>query len=300
MKKPPMGPPPAGFKPPMADLSGVRRMELDIPYGSESPAQRLDMFWPETGEGPFPTLVYVHGGGFALGDKRDSHLDGYLGCLARGFALAAVEYRLSGEALFPAAVLDCRSAVRYLRDNAARRRVDPHRLCAIGGSAGGNLAAMLGMNIPNGAFPGETQARGTQPFVQAAVDQFGPMNFKTMDAQARENGVSFDDHDTPQSPESKYLGAPVQQAENAAQANPLTYAGEAMCPMLVQHGTADRLVPFAQSEEFVEGLRARGLGDRVIFTPLPGADHEDKAFFTEENLARVLDFAEAHLRVREE
>ena len=65
MKKPPMGPPPAGFKPPMADLSGVRRMELDIPYGSESPAQRLDMFWPETGEGPFPTLVYVHGGGFA-------------------------------------------------------------------------------------------------------------------------------------------------------------------------------------------------------------------------------------------
>lgn len=119
MKKPPMGPPPAGFKPPMADLSGVRRMELDIPYGSESPAQRLDMFWPETGEGPFPTLVYVHGGGFALGDKRDSHLDGYLGCLARGFALAAVEYRLSGEALFPAAVLDCRSAVRYLRDNAS-------------------------------------------------------------------------------------------------------------------------------------------------------------------------------------
>ena len=156
------------------------------------------------------------------------------------------------------------------------------------------------MNIANGAFPGETQARGTQPFVQAAVDQFGPMNFKTMDAQARENGVSFDDHDTPQSPESKYLGAPVQQAENAAQANPLTYAGEAMCPMLVQHGTADRLVPFAQSEEFVEGLRARGLGDRVIFTPLPGADHEDRAFFTEENLARVLDFAEAHLRGREE
>ena len=293
MKKPPMGPPPEGFKPPIADLSGVRRMELDIPYAGDSPAQRLDMFWPETGEGPFTTLVYVHGGGFALGDKRDSHLNGYLPCLARGFALAAVEYRLSGEAAFPAAVLDCRSAVRFLIANAARLRVDPERLCAIGGSAGGNLAAMLGMNIP--VFPGEGDVRGPQPVVQAAVDQFGPMDFRAMDAQARANGVSFDDHDGPDSPESKYLGAPVQQADNAAQADPLTYAGPAMCPMLVQHGTADRLVPFAQSEAFVEGLRAKGLGERVTFTPLPGADHEGPAFFAPENTALVLDFIEAQL-----
>ena len=297
MKKPPMGPPPEGFKPPMADLSGVRRMELDIPYAGDSRAQRLDMFWPETGEGPFPTLVYVHGGGFALGDKRDSHLNGYLPCLARGFALAAVEYRLSGEAAFPAAVLDCRSAVRFLIANAARLRVDPERLCAIGGSAGGNLAAMLGMNIP--VFPGEGDVRGPQPVVQAAVDQFGPMDFRAMDAQARANGVSFDDHDGPDSPESKYLGAPVQQADNAAQADPLTYAGPAMCPMLVQHGTADRLVPFAQSEAFVEGLRAKGLGERVTFTPLPGADHEGPAFFAPENTALVLDFIEAQLSRKE-
>ena len=281
----------------MADLSWVKQMTLDIPYGSDSPAQRLDLFWPEAGEGPFPTLVYVHGGGFAFGDKRDGNLEGYLKCLRRGWALAAVEYRLSGEAAFPAAVLDCRSAVRFLIANAARLRVDPERLCAIGGSAGGNLAAMLGMNIP--VFPGEGDVRGPQPVVQAAVDQFGPMDFRAMDAQARANGVSFDDHDGPDSPESKYLGAPVQQADNAAQADPLTYAGPAMCPMLVQHGTADRLVPFAQSEAFVEGLRAKGLGERVTFTPLPGADHEGPAFFAPENTALVLDFIEAQLSRKE-
>ena len=144
----------------MADLSWVKRMALDIPYGSDSPAQRLDLFWPEAGEGPFPTLVYVHGGGFAFGDKRDGNLEGYLKCLRRGWALAAVEYRLSGEALFPAAVLDCRSAVRFLKANAEQYRLDPARFASIGGSAGGNLAAMLGMNVPNGVFPGQACVGG--------------------------------------------------------------------------------------------------------------------------------------------
>ena len=104
--------------------------------------------------------MYVHGGGFACGDKRDGNLEGYLKCLRRGWALAAVEYRLSGEALFPAAVLDCRSAVRFLKANAEQYRLDPARFASIGGSAGGNLAAMLGMNVPNGVFPGQACVGG--------------------------------------------------------------------------------------------------------------------------------------------
>ena len=279
----------------MADLSWVKQMTLDIPYGSDSPAQRLDLFWPEAGEGPFPTLVYVHGGGFAFGDKRDGNLEGYLKCLRRGWALAAVEYRLSGEALFPAAVLDCRSAVRFLKANAERYRLDPARFASIGGSAGGNLAAMLGMNVPNGEFPGEACAEGPQPFVCAAVDQFGPMNFRSMDDQARANGVSFADHDQPDSPESRYLCEPVQQSERCAQTNPLTYAGPGMAAMLVQHGTADRLVPYQQSEEFVSGLQARGLGDRVRFISLQGAGHGDPLFAADENMARVFDFLDPML-----
>ena len=296
---PGLGAPPPGWTPPMADISWVRRKYLDIPYAGQSPNQRLDIYLPQEGEGPFPLLIHVHGGGFAFGDRRDDHMNAYLKALGWGWAAASVEYRLSGEAPFPAAVLDCRSAVRYLRENAAEYHLDPSRFAAIGGSAGGNLAAMLGMNVPNGAFPGEgdSGSYAAEPSVGAAVAQFGPMNFRTMDEQARRNGVSNVDHDEPFSPESRYLGCPIPDASEAlcAAADPASYAGPRMCPIYVQHGTRDKLVPYEQSVEFVRALRERGVGERVSFQPLEGADHEDKAFFTDENLNHVRAFLEAVL-----
>ena len=294
----PGGPPPAGWKPPMADISWVKRRLLDIPYGSESKNQCLDLYLPETGSGPFPLLIHIHGGGFAMGDKRDDHMDAYLTGIRRGYAVASIEYRLSGEAIFPAAVLDCREALRYILAHAVELSVDPDRIATIGGSAGGNLSAMMGMNIPNGAFPGEAgKILDPLPTVRAAIDQFGPMNFKTMDAQARANGVSFADHDLPTSPESKYLGAAVPQTPDAlaAAANPLTYAGENMCPMLVQHGDMDHLVPKEQSLEFVAGLREKGLGCKVQFVLLEGADHEDKKFTAKENMDLVFAFLDKNM-----
>ena len=280
----------------MARIDAISRKTLDIPYAAESPNQRLDIYLPEAGDGPFPALIYTHGGGFAFGDKRDDHLQPMLAALPRGIAVVAVEYRLSGEALFPAAVLDVRKAVRFVKAHAAQYGIDPERLIAIGGSAGGNLAATLGMNVPNGAFPGECaeDCGGVQPDVLAAVDQFGPTDFKTMDVQARANGVSIADHDLPESPESRYLGISVTKASAAlcAQANPLTYAGARMARLLVQHGTADRLVPYQQSVALVEGLKQKGLGDRVTFTTLEGADHDDARFYTAENLEIVFDFIE--------
>lgn len=299
MEGAPDGPLP-GMKPPMAEIGGIRRKTLDIPYAQESESQRLDIFLPEEGEGPFPALIYTHGGGFCLGDKRDDHLEPYLKALERGWAVVAVEYRLSGEAIFPAAVLDVRQAVRWVRAHAAEHLLDARRLIAIGGSAGGNLAAMLGMNVPNGAFPGESAADTyeQEPFVLAAVDQFGPIAFKNMDDQARANGVSIVEHDLPHSAESKYLGIPVAKASQALcdKASPLTYAGEGMAPLLVQHGTVDRLVPYQQSEAFVEALQQKGLGGKVRFTPLVGADHEDKMFATDQNLERVFGFIAEQLR----
>lgn len=155
--------------------------------------------------------------------------------------MASVEYRVSGEAVFPAAVLDCREAVRYIKAHADEFSVDPKRIAVIGGSAGGNLAAMLEMNVPNGRFPGEEprQVYSCEPTVKAAVDQFGPMCFGTMAAQAEANGVSQVSPDPAMMPEFKYLGASIDKGpELVAAATPATYAGEAMCPMLVQHGTA--------------------------------------------------------------
>ncbi len=93
--------------PRMARIDGIARRALDVAYAQESPNQRLDVFLPAEGDGPFPALIYTHGGGFAFGDKRDDHLEPPLQALKQGIAVVAVEYRLSGEALFPAAVLGC-------------------------------------------------------------------------------------------------------------------------------------------------------------------------------------------------
>ncbi len=281
------------------DVSGIKNKFLDVAYANQSKAQRLDIYLPEDGKGPYPVLVYIHGGGFMMGDKRDDHVLTYLKGLERGYAVASVEYRLSKEALFPAAVLDCREALRYLKANASMYSLDTERIAVIGGSAGGNLTAMMGMNIPNGQFAGEdpNYEYGELPIVAAAVDQFGPMDFKSMDAQARANGVSNIEHDEPSSPESCYLGIAVPKAsdELCAQANPLTYASKRMCPMLVQHGTVDRLVPYEQSVEFVAGLREK-LGEKCVeFTPLTGADHDDKMFSSNENMAVVFKFLDEHI-----
>ena len=307
--KPPMGmppfggpgdPPPAGFVPPMADISWVKRKFLDVAYDDKSPRQCFDLYLPHEGDGPFPLLIHIHGGGFAFGDKRDDHMDAYLIGIKRGYAVASIEYRVSGEAAFPAAVLDCREAVRYMKAHAAQYKVDPEKFIVIGGSAGGNLAAMIGMNVPNGEFPGEEWRTEylCEPTVKVAIDQFGPVRFETMEAQARANGVSETHPDPAMMPESKYLGVPVDKApaELLAKAYPGTYASRAMAPLLVQHGTADHLVPWAQSEEFVRDLCVRGFADKVEYAPLEGADHEDERFTAKENMELVFAFIGKHIR----
>lgn len=292
------GGPPIDFKPPMADVSWVKRKYLDIPYGTESPNQIMDIYLPQEGEGPFPLLLHIHGGGFGLGDKRDDHMDTYLKFLEKGIAVGSIEYRLSGEAIFPAAVLDCRQAVRYIRKHAVDYQIDPEHIGTIGGSAGGNLSALLGMNIPNGAFPGEEdkELEGSCA-VSVAVDQFGPTDFAAMDDMARENGVSFADHDEPGSAESSYMGGPLPELdkEYLAKANPVTYINEGMAPMLIQHGCVDRLVPYQQSVILADAIREKVGEERVKFTTLPTADHEDKQYSSEENLAIVWAFIQKYL-----
>lgn len=282
----------------MADISWVKRKFLDIPYG-DHPAQALDIYLPDEGDGPFAVVVHIHGGGFAFGDKRDDHMDAYLGGLHEGFAVASVEYRVSGMAPFPAAVLDCREAIRFLRENAAEYSIDPERIGLIGGSAGGNLCAMIAMSVPNGEFPGEDMSsiRASQPFVKTAVCQFGPMNFASMEEQARGNGISATHEDSSEMPESAYIGAPIAEApaELVQAANPASYASEAMCPILVQHGTRDHLVPFEQSKEFVDAILPKVGEGKVTYIPLEGADHEDRMFVTEPNMSLVWNYLREHL-----
>ena len=273
----------------------------DIPYAALSPAQRLDIYLPAEGEGPFPVIFRIHGGGFEMGDKDEINLAPWLGARDRGYALVSVNYRLSGEALFPAAVQDVKAAVRWIRAHASEHALDATRVAAVGDSAGGNLAAMLAtlegaalFNDPALGDPAQSCA------VQAAVDWFGPIDFLTMDAQRDANGLPPRIPPGPPpsgSPETKYLGAPLADVPDLVRAaNPATYLHPGMSPMLIQHGGADPLVPMQQSIEFAKAIEAVVGSGACELDIIEGAGHGTPEFETPENMKRVFDFLDRYLQ----
>ena len=287
----------ASIRIPQADVAHIRRKWLDLPYASLSPAQKLDLYLPDNGDGPFPVILHIHGGAFAIGDKRDIQVMAYLRGLERGYAVASVNYRLSGEAIFPAGLQDLKAAIRWLRANSARYHLDGDRIAACGSSAGGNYAAMVCLtpNVPEL----EDLSLGNPDFpcrVQVAVDMFGPIDFLKMDGQLAESGLGPCDHNEADSPESRYLGARITEIpEKVRLADPTTYIHADMPPILIQHGRLDPLVPVQQSICFAQELEKRVGPHRFEFDILENAGHGDPRFETEENMDRVFRFIDRHL-----
>jgi acetyl esterase/lipase len=288
----------AFIKIPQADVSHIHRKWLDLPYANLSPAHKLDIYIPNEGDGPFPTILHIHGGGFAIGDKRDIHVLAFLKGLERGYAVVSVNYRLSGEAIFPAGLQDIKAAIRWLRANSEPYHLDGNRIAACGGSSGGNYAAMVCLTSHVTEFDDLGLGSAEYPCnVQAAVDWFGPTDFLKMDEQLNQGGFGPSDHGEADSPESRYLGAKLSDVPLKVElANPMTYIHERMPPILIQHGSLDTMVPVQQSIIFVEKLRKYVGSDRYEFDILEGAGHGDPLFETEENMARVFSFLDRHLK----
>jgi acetyl esterase/lipase len=286
------------FQIPPADISHIRRKWLDVPYAPTSPAQQLDIYLPDEGEGPFPVLFYTHGGAFMLGDKRDDNLEPYLNGLERGYAVVSVNYRLSGEAIFPAGLQDAKAAIRWVRAHGGEYGLDASRMAACGGSSGANYAAMICVTSGVALFDDLALGNAEYPCdVQVGVDWFGPTDFLKMDEHLAASGLGPCDHGEPESPESLYLGATIADVPDKVRlASPMTYVHAGMPPILIQHGTADCLVPYQQSVEFARVIEDRVSPDRYELDLLEGADHGDPAFATEENLNRVFGFVDRYLK----
>ncbi|EIV91263.1 esterase/lipase [Frankia sp. QA3] len=278
----------------------------DVPYAPVSPAQRLDLYRPappptagaaHDGSG-LPVVITIHGGAFALGDKHDD-LPVVRALVRAGYAVASLNYRLSGEARFPAAVQDVKAAVRWVRAHAADHGLDPDRIAASGASAGAYLAVMLGTTPGVAMYDDPALGNpGVSSAVQAVVDFYGPVNFGSMDDQVRANercAASDAGHGRPDSPESRFLGRTVAAVPQLVRvASPLNYLGRApLPPFLIEHGDIDCTVPHRQSLELADALRAAG-APAVDVTIVPGAGHGG-AFPTAERMPAVLAFLDRTL-----
>ena len=286
---------------PPAGTAHIDRKMFDLAYASLSPAQALDIYWPSEGNGPFPVILSIHGGAFMGGDKRDEQVTPMLAGLPRGYAVVAVNYRMSGEAIFPALVHDIKAAVRWVRANAAKFLLDPARIAAWGGSAGGYLSLMTGVTASTPELEDLSLGNAGQPcHVQAVVDWFGPTDFLKMDAQLAESGLAPAPpfaHSGANSPESLLLGRQITEIpELVRAANPETYLHAGAPPLFIQHGDRDDVVPYQQSVNFAAKARAMLGREKVRLELLPGARHADPAFGTPQNIQKVLDFLDQTLR----
>ena len=120
------------------DTSSITRKWQDVPYADQSKAQKLDIYLPEQGEGPFPVLIFVHGGAYIFGNKRDSQFLHAISAVKKGYAAVSVEYRLATEAQFPYPLFDVKAAIRFLRAHAKEYMLDPDRF-ALSGQLSVNL-----------------------------------------------------------------------------------------------------------------------------------------------------------------
>lgn len=226
--------------------------------------QIVDIYVP-AGKGPHPLVLYIHGGGWMAGHTRHSGaLANFPAVLAElaseGFTVASVEYRLSGEARFPAQLQDVKAALRFLGAHAERYKIDPSRVAVWGGSAGGHLAALTAVTCHDASLD-PAAAKDICP--TAAVTWYGVYDFAPMAAARR------DDKPTPV---EALLGcAGTCSADKYAEASPVTYIDSKDPPFLIIAGTDDHTVPPDQSREGEARLKAAGVPVKAIF--IPGVDH---------------------------
>jgi acetyl esterase/lipase len=245
---------------------------------------KLDLYLPADAAGR-PLVVWIHGGGWHSGTKDR--------CLVRwltreNYAVASIQYRLSGQATFPAQIHDCKAAIRWLRAHAERYGYDPNRIAAAGESAGGHLAALLGTSGGVEALEGSVGMHPDQPSrVQAVIDFYGPTDFlRWTDRRAVADSVD------------RLLGTAAAQSPDAASlASPASHVTGDDPPILILHGSDDPLVPVDQSVHLHEICRAAGLAAQLHV--VQGAQHTGPQFSDSQRQALIKAFLAEHVGAEE-
>jgi acetyl esterase/lipase len=226
---------------------------------------KLDLYVPKGSDKPLPVVMWVHGGSWEGGDKSDSYA---LPLLKSGFAVASINYRLSQTAIFPAQLMDCKAAVRWLRTHAGRYNLNPDKIGAAGASAGGHLVALLGTTDDLPALEGHEGYPGVSSRVQAVCDFFGPTDFPNWN-KGNLHPVNFE---TPDNAIARLIGGAVTTHENLARAaSPVYYVSAHACPFYIAHGDQDVVVPLEQSIELNEALQKAGVPSSLYV--VKGAGH---------------------------
>lgn len=259
-------------------------VKQDLPYGAQSERQRLDIVYPAEGKAALPLVVHFHSGGWYTGGKSAFQM---LNMLAdAGYASASIGYRLSDEAPFPAAVEDCKLAVRWLRAHAKEYRIDADHIGTIGASAGGHLAAMLAVTTKEDGLDGSGGYDDQSSVVQAAVAVCAPLNLEvplSLNIQGDDPVVV------------RFLGGSLAEKREAARrASPIAYVKPSTPPIYLLHGTADKRVHTGQSTAMAEALAKAGVPHEIVL--VEGGIHGMGIAREPQAFAAIVKFLDTYLK----
>lgn len=270
---------PETTKPQYVVTTDITYVQVDSWFGHCRRDLKLDLIYPEDGEGKtYPCIVWICGGAWQRMDKA-AHL-AYLGTLAQeGFVVASVEYRTSNEGTHPMQLCDIKAAIRYLRAYAKRYRINREKFGVMGESAGGYLSCMAALDQDKKLDTGEYLEYSSQ--VQAACPWYPPTDA---------SHFPYDDVEkAAMSSESLLMGFNVMtHPQEAYENSPVSKVTPDAPPFLLIHGTKDSTVPFSQSEELYDALEAAGCD--VTLLALDGAEHADLMFFQDEVWQQIIAF----------
>lgn len=233
-------------------------IEPDLAYREgDSKAWRLDLVRPKAaGDTPRPAIVFIHGGGWRSGDKRRGYfISGAQEYAQKGYVCVTVNYRLTGEARFPACIEDVKCAVRWLRANAKKYNIDPDRIGGYGNSAGAHLVAMLGLAGPDAKLEGDGPHQDQSSLLQAVCCSATPTDMTLFERALSRADVS-----------------PEERKKRGRKVSPITYVSDKAPPFLVVHGTGDKTVDIKHGDTFVKALQDAG-AKNVEYIRIDDAGH---------------------------
>lgn len=269
-------------------------VEENIAYGKGGDLElKLDIAQPE-GDGPFPAIVFIHGGGWYQGN-RQGYRSQVMEAAKRGYVAATISYRLmkfdeakkettTATPTFPAQIHDAKASIRWLRANAKKYHVDPERIGVTGGSAGGHLSLLVGLTDARSNLEGDGGNPDQSSRVQAVVNVFGPTDMAT----CHTNSV------VPWIFRLLMGGTPDETAETYKAASPITYVSEDDPPVLTLHGDRDTLVPIAQATMLDEKMKAAGASHTLMI--FEGQGHGFGGQDAQKSMTATWDFFDQHLK----
>jgi acetyl esterase/lipase len=267
-----------------ADEPAKTANEQDVIYTKAGTDElKLDVSRPPGKDGLYPAVIVIHGGAWRQGNKADVRaIAGEF--TKRGYVAVAPQYRFCPKDTFPAQVHDVKAAVRWIKTNAKKYQVDPDRVGAIGFSAGGHLALMLGLTGPTDGLEGNVPAGAPDSRIKAVVNYFGPTDLAANDMP-----------DICKPWVRDFIGGtPQEKPEAAAKASPLTFVSKDDAPVLTFQGTKDPLVPYNQAIKLADAMSAAGLPGRVEL--LVGAQHGWVGAELDRTINETFEFLDRHLK----